>query len=207
MTQLKLKILYQDKNQLKWLNFACFLINSVCISLFLAIILPNLFMQILFTDILLIYQICDFLIIWPFLFLICMKYVKKSELDLKIKDLLRYFNILSCILYLFIPIALGINIFLYFVFINANLVISTYLVLLAISAVVFIEVAFIDQNIFNFLITSTRNKFILWSWFIFCNTLSLFIFLFHLNIFLLVLMFSVLNLISLHFLSHMEISK
>jgi hypothetical protein len=198
---------YQEKNQLKWLNFACFLMNSVFISLFLTITLPNLFMPIIFTEIILVYQICDFLIIWPFLFLICMKYVQKSELNLKIKDLLRYFNKISAILYLSIPIALGINILLYLIFISANLLISTYLVLLSVSIVAFIEVIFMDRTIFHFLTESTRNQFILWSWFIFCNTLSLFIFLLHLNPFLLILTFSVLNLISLHFLSRMEISK
>ena len=199
--------IYKDKNQLKWLNFACFLMNSVFISLFLTIILPNLFMPILFTEFIFIYQICDFLIIWPLLFLICMKYVQKSKLNLKIKNLLRYFNIISIILYLFIPLALGINILLYLVFIRANSFISTYLVLMAISILAFIEAIFIDRFIFHFLRKSTRNKFILLSWFVFCNTLSLFIFLFLLNPFLLILAFSVSNLISLHFLSQMEISK
>ncbi|MFX0146062.1 MAG: hypothetical protein ACFE9C_18490, partial [Candidatus Hodarchaeota archaeon] len=199
--------IYHDKNQLKWLNFVCFLMNSIFISLFLTVMLPNLFMPILFTQIIFVYQICDFLIIWPLLFFICMKYVQKSELKLKIKDILRYFNIISSFLYLFVPLALGMNILLYLVFISANLLISTYLVLMAISIVLFIEAIFIDRFIFHFLTESTRNHFILWSWFVFCNTLSLFIFLFLPNPFLLILTFSVLNLISLHFLSHMEISK
>ncbi|MFW9972875.1 MAG: hypothetical protein ACFFDF_22000, partial [Candidatus Odinarchaeota archaeon] len=199
--------LYQDKIQLKWLNFACFLINSIFISLFLTIILPNIFMPILFTEITLVYQICDFLIIWPTFFLICMKYAKKSELNLKVKDIERYFNILSSFLYLFIPIAIGINIFLYLIFINSNMVISIYVLLLSINFVAFIEVSFMDRNIFHFLTNSARNKFTLGFWFIFCNTLSLFIYLFYSNLFFLVLTFSVLNLISLHFLSHLNISK
>ncbi len=199
--------IYKDKTQLKWLNFTCFLINSVCISLFLTIILPNLFISILFTEIIFVYQIFDFLIIWPFLFLICMKYVQKAELDIKFKGLVRNFSILSYILYLFIATGIGINIFLYLVFINLNVVISTYLVILTISLVLFIEVAFMDRNIYHFLTDSTQNKSTLWSWFIFCNTLSLFIYLFHLNPFLLVLAFSVLNLLTVHFLSRLEISK
>lgn len=199
--------IYKDKTQLKWLNFTCFLTNSVCISLFLTIILPNLFMPIIFTDIIIVYQIFDFLFIWPFLFLICMKYIIKSELDIKLKGLLRNFSILSCVLYLFITIAVGMNIFLYLVFINLNLVIIIYLVLLSSTIMLFIEVAFMDKSIFKFLIDSTRNRFTLWSWFIFCNTFSLFIYLFHLNPFLLVLTFSVLNLLTLHFMSRLKISK
>ncbi|MFW9819529.1 MAG: hypothetical protein ACFFE5_07955 [Candidatus Thorarchaeota archaeon] len=199
--------IFKDKTQLRWLNFTCFLINSVCISLFLTIILPNLFMSVIFTEIIFIYQILDFLIIWPFLFLICMKYVKMSELDIKLKDLLRNFSILSCFLYLFIAIAIGMNFFLYFVFINLNLVITIYLVLLSLTIVLFIEVAFIDRSIYHFLTDSTRNRFTLWTWFIFCNTFSLFIYLFHQNPFLLVLAFSVLNMLTIHFLSHLNISK
>ena len=198
---------YQDRNQIRWLNFTCFLLNSICISLFLAILIPNLLQQLLFTQILLVYQICDFLIIWPFLFLFCMKYVEKSELDIKIKDILRYFNKVSGILYLIIPIALGINIILYMVFINADLIMSLYIALMVISGVVFIETSLIDRSFLYLLFNSTRNKFILWSWFAFGNILSFFLYSFHLNFFLLVLTISLLNLISLHFLSYLDISK
>jgi len=198
---------YQDRNQIRRLNLTCFLLNSICISIFFAIIIPLLLQQLLFTQILFVYQICDFLIIWPILFLFCMKYVEKSELDIKIKDILRYFNKVSGILYLIIPIALGINIYLYMVFISTDLLISLYIVLLVISGVVFIETSFIDRSFFYLLFNSTRNKFILWSWFAFGNILSFFLFSFYQNLYFLVLLISLLNLISLHFLSYLDISK
>ncbi|MEE9376598.1 MAG: hypothetical protein V3V33_01005 [Candidatus Lokiarchaeia archaeon] len=199
--------LYQDRNQLRGLNLTCFLLNSIFFSLFMAIIIPNLFLPLIFSHILLVYQISDFLIIWPFLFLFCMKYLEKSELNIKKKALLRYFSKISSVFYLLIPIALGINIFLYMIFINSSLVISLYVVLLVVSGLVFFEVSLIDRNILSFLFNSSRNKFTLWSWFVFSNVLSLFLFLFHLNYFLLVLTISLLGLISLHFLSYLDVSK
>lgn len=199
--------IYQDRNQVKWLNLTCFLLNSICVSLFLAIILPNLLQYLLFSHVLIIYQICDFLIIWPILFLLCMKYVVKSELDIKIKDLLRYFSKMSSLLYLLTPVALSINVLLYMIFLSVNYIISIYVVLLIVSGGVFIEVAVVDRSLFYLLFNSTRNKFILWSWFAFCNTASLFLYLFYPNIFLLILTISFLNLITLHFLSFLTISK
>ena len=199
--------LYRDKNQVRWLNLTCFLLNSIFFSLFIAIIIPHLLLRVIFSNILLVYQISDFLIIWPILFLFCMKYIGKSELDIKIKDLLRLFSKISSIFYLLIPIALGINIFLYMIFINSNLLISLYVVLLVVSGLVFIEVSFIDRKILLFLFNSSRNKFTLLSWFAFSNILSLFLFLFHSNPFLLVLSISLLGLISLHFLSYLDVSK
>ncbi|MFX0105252.1 MAG: hypothetical protein ACFE75_07160, partial [Candidatus Hodarchaeota archaeon] len=199
--------LFQDKNQVKRLNLTCFLLNSIFISLFIAIILPNLLKHLLFPQILVVYQICDFLIIWPVLFLFCLKYIEKSELDIKIKNPLLYFNKISFVLYLLIPIALSINVFLYMVFMNINIVISIYSFLLITSGVTFFESCFIDRNYFYLLFDSTRKNFILWTWLIFSNTLSLFLYLFHLNVFLLVLTISLLNLISLYFLSFLDISQ
>ncbi|MFX1390701.1 MAG: hypothetical protein ACFE9Z_11605 [Promethearchaeota archaeon] len=199
--------IYLDKNQVKWLNFTCFLLNSVCISLFIAIILPNVLVHLTFEEILIVYQVCDFLIIWPILFFLCMKYVQKSELDVKIKDLLRLYSKLSNILYLLISIAISINILLYLIYINLNLVFVSYIFLLVISGVLFIETLFIDKRILLFLFNSIRNKLILGSWFVFCNSFSLFLYLFHHNFFLLLLLISVFNLGSVHFLSSLNISK
>ncbi|MFX1419828.1 MAG: hypothetical protein ACFE9N_12995, partial [Promethearchaeota archaeon] len=199
--------LYKDKNQVRWLNLTCFLLNSICVSLFIAILVPSLLKDVLFTEILIIYQICDFLIIWPILFLFCMKYIKRSELDVKVKDLLRYFNIISFSLYIIIPIALGINLLLFLLFINFNFIISIYLLLLIITGTIFIESFIFDNNFFYLLFNSTRNKFNLCSWFGFCNILSLFLYLYHQNLFFLVLTFSILNLISTYFLSYLDISK
>ncbi|MFX0034512.1 MAG: hypothetical protein ACFE9I_02590 [Candidatus Hermodarchaeota archaeon] len=199
--------IFTDKNQVKQLNFTCFLLNSISISLFIAIFLPNLLKQIIFTELLLIYQICDFLIIWSFSFLICMKYVEKSELNIRIKNLMHYFAKISFILYLLIPFALGINLYLYLVFMKAEFLISLYLVLLLFSAVMFIENFFLDKNYFYLLFNSTRNQFTLGSWLIFSNILALFLYLFHLNVFLLILTISLLNIVSIYFLSHLDISK
>jgi hypothetical protein len=206
--------LFKDKNQVRWLNFTCFFLNSIFISLFFAIIIPNLLKALLFTEILIVYQICDFLIIWSFLFLFCMKYAEKAKLDLKIKDQLRYFNKISYILYILIPLNLGINLLLSLIFINWDITISTFLFLLTVSGMLFFEVYILDRGYFFLLFNSTRKKFIFGSWFMFCNILSIFLFFISLNVFsplfslfLLVLSISLLNLISLYYLSHLDISK
>ncbi|MCK4381176.1 MAG: hypothetical protein KAW51_08580, partial [Candidatus Lokiarchaeota archaeon] len=199
--------IYKDKNQLKWFNFTCFLLNSICISLFIAIILPNLITQILFTQLLLLYQLCDFLIIWSFLFLFCIKYIEKSELDVKIKDPLLLFNKISFVLYILIPIASGINLLLYLILINQDFVIIILSFLLLISGIAFIEAFLLDKRYFYFLINPSRNKFTLGSWLVFSNTLALVFYLSHSNIFLLMLTISLLNLISVYFLSYLNISQ
>jgi hypothetical protein len=206
--------LYKDKNQVRWLNFTCFFLNSIFISLFFAIIIPNLLKAILFTEILIVYQICDFLIMWSFLFLFCMKYAEKTELDLKIKDQLRYFNKISYILYILIPLNLGINLLLYLIFINWDITISNFLFLLTVSGMLFFEVYIFDRSYFFLLFDSTRKRLIFGSWFMFCNILSIFLFFISLNafpllfsLFLLFLSISLLNLISLYYLSHLDISK
>jgi len=208
-TEIKNSILkyYKDKDQLRWLNLTCVFLNSIFSSIFFSIIIPYLLPYVVFSQILYIYQISDFLILWPILFLLWMKYIEKSELDIRIKDILRFFSKISAIFYLLIPIALGLNIFLYMILINSNLVITIYIVLLMISGLVFIEVSFIDRNLLYLLFNSSRNKFTLWSWFVFSNILSLFLFLFHLNFFLLVLTISFFDLISLYFLSYLDVSK
>ncbi|MFX1312641.1 MAG: hypothetical protein ACFFHD_08525, partial [Promethearchaeota archaeon] len=56
--------LYEDKTHVKWLNFTCYILNSLLISLFIGIILPLTLRQFLYSQILIFYQILDFLIIW-----------------------------------------------------------------------------------------------------------------------------------------------
>ncbi|MFX1571704.1 MAG: hypothetical protein ACFFB0_03070 [Promethearchaeota archaeon] len=199
--------LYEDKTQVKWLNFTCYILNSLLISLLIGIILPLTLRQLLFTQILIIYQILDFLIIWSILFLLCLRYVIKSEIEFKVQDTLLYINHISLILYLIIPAGLSLNFFIYSIFISLNPIVSIYLCILILSGGVLFETFIIDRHSFYYLFNSTRNKFILLSWFIFCNTLSIFLFHFHLNLLLLMLTISVLNLISIYFLSYLDISR
>ncbi len=165
--------IYKDKNQLKWFNFICFLLNSICISLFVGIILPNLIKNILFTQILIVYQICDFLLLWSLLFLLCMKYIEKSGLDVKIKDISPFFNKLSLILYIFISFASGVNLLLYLLLINQNLVVVTLSFLLLVSGIAFLEGFLLDRLYFHFLFKSIRNLFSICSWLLFSTLLAL----------------------------------
>ncbi|MFX1566729.1 MAG: hypothetical protein ACFFCV_00020 [Promethearchaeota archaeon] len=199
--------LYQDENQVNLLNLTCFFLNSIIFSLFIAIIIPQLLPYLVFSHILFVYQICDFLIIWPILFLICMKYIEKSKLDIKVKDILQLFNKISSILYILIPIAVSTNLLLYMILINSSLTSSIYTLILMISGLIFIEVSIIDRNVLHFLLDATQNLFTLSSWIILSNGFSLFLFLFHSNLFLLILMISLLGLISFHFLSKFDVSK
>ncbi|MFX1575263.1 MAG: hypothetical protein ACFFB0_21215 [Promethearchaeota archaeon] len=199
--------IFKDENQLKWFNFICLLLNSICISLFIGIIIPNLIEHLLFTQILLVYQLCDFLLIWSFLFLFSMKYLEKLKLEVKIKDLLLHFNKISLILYIIIPLTSGINLILYLFLINKEIIISIYSFLILASGIAVIEGFILDRGYFYFLFNSIRNRFTLWSWLIFCNITALFFYLGHSNVFLLLLTISLLNLISVYFLSYLDISK
>ncbi|MFX1366500.1 MAG: hypothetical protein ACFFCE_03250 [Promethearchaeota archaeon] len=196
--------IYKNKIQLRWFNFICFLLNSICISLFIGIILPNLMKQLLFTQILIIYQLCDFLIIWSVLFLFCMKYIEKSDLNVNFKEYTLFFNKISYILYLLIPLASGFNLLLYLFFINWEIRFIIFSFLILFSGILFIEGFILDNYYFKFMFKSTRNWFNLWSWLIFCNTLAVLLFLLYLNLFLLMLTISLLNLISVKLSSHLD---
>ena len=200
-------IIYKDKIQLKWFNFICFLLNSINISLFITIILPNLIEQILFSQLLVVYQLCDFLIIWSFLFLFCMKYIEKVELDVKLKNPLLLINRISFLLYILIPLASGINLLLYLFLIKQNFIMIIYSFLLLISGIAFIEGFLLDRSYFYFMFNSLRNEFTLGSWLVFSNTIALVFYLLHSNVFLLLLTISLLNLVSVYFLSYLDISR
>jgi hypothetical protein len=199
--------IFQDNNQVRLLNFTSFLLNSVFISLYLAILIPIMLNNIIFGEILIIYQTLDFLIIWPTSLLFCFKYIEKSELTLKVKNQLLHFKKISFLLYLLIPFASSMNLFLYTMFVNINLAFAIYASLLMLSGIAFFEGIVVDREIFRYLTTSLRNKLIFWSWFIFGNTLSFFLYTFHKDIFLLMCSISSLHLISLYFLSNFNISK
>ncbi len=199
--------IYQEKNQIKMLNFTCFLLNSVFFSLFISVIIPLLTTQLLFNDIIYIYHILDFLIIWPIFILFSLKYIEKSEIDLKIRDPLLYFNRICFVLYLLIPISVATNLLLFMVFNNLDFIIVLFSFLLTLSGGIFFESYIIDRRFFYYLFNSIRDKFTFWSWLAFINTLSVFLFIFHSNWFFLILSWSFLNQSSLYFLSHLDISK
>ena len=199
--------LFQDKNQIKLLNFTSFLLNSISFSGFISILLPSLMKRFLFNQIMVVYQVLDFLIIFPIFLLLCIKYIETSGLDLKLKDLLLYFNKISIVLYLIIPIALASNLLLFLLYIQVEFIISTILFFLTVSGVIFFESFIIDRTIFYYLLNSVRNKFTFYSWCVFCNLSCIFFYFLHFNGFLLMLSFSLLNLISLYFLSYLDISR
>ncbi|KKN45327.1 hypothetical protein LCGC14_0684080, partial [marine sediment metagenome] len=194
--------LFSSKNQFKMLNFLTLLLNSTFISLFFSILAPFLLAQ----DI--SYQVLDFLIIWPIFILFCLKYILKSEINLKVIDPLLICNKISFVLYLIIPIALTSNLFFLMSLLKVDIIIVIYSVLLTISGVIWFESYFIDRKFLGLLSNSTREKFTIGSWFAFCNILSFYIFHFiPLNVFLLGFILSILNQISLYFLSSLNISK
>ena len=199
--------IFQDRNQFRLLNLTSLLLNSVFISLLISILVPLLNNQFLFSGIIYVYQILDFLTILPIFVLLSLKYIENSEFDLKIRDPLLHFNRISFILYLIIPVALSINIFLFMLYREMSFIITFFTVLLSLSGIMFIESFIIDKRFFYYLFNSIRDKFTFWSWAAFCNIISLFFFLFYPNPFLLLVLISLLNQISLYFLSYLDIPK
>ncbi|MCK4383834.1 MAG: hypothetical protein KAW66_11105, partial [Candidatus Lokiarchaeota archaeon] len=200
-------MLFDDKNQIKKYNLACFLLNSIILSIFISYAIPVLIDQFLFSHLITVYQILNFLIIFPFFILFSLKYIEKSEINLKIKNLIPYFNRLSFGIYLLISIALAFNILLFSVYIGLDLITVVFIFLLTVSGVIFFESFIIDRGILHYLFNSTRDKFIFWSYLAFINTISIFFYSIHLNIFFLVFSLSLLNLVSLYFLSYLDISE
>ncbi|MFX1280758.1 MAG: hypothetical protein ACFFA3_15385 [Promethearchaeota archaeon] len=199
--------IYEDRNQFKLLNFTCILLNSAFISLLISILSPLVMHQSLFSGITYVYQILDFLMIWPFFILLSLKYIEKSEFDLKIKDPLLQFNRICFSIYLLIPTALSITILLFMLYIEVDIIISSFMFFLSLSGVIFFEVYILDRRIFYYLFNSIRDKFIFWSWTAFCNIFSFFFFSFYPNPFLLLVLISLLNQISLTFLSYFDIPR
>ncbi|MHA1932663.1 MAG: hypothetical protein ACW96X_09005, partial [Promethearchaeota archaeon] len=199
--------IFQDKNQTKLVNFTSFILNSLFISLLISTLIPVLQDQFLFSHLILIYQILDFLIIWPIFILFSLKYIQKLDIHLKLRDPLLYFNNIGFVLYLLIPIALSINLLLYMIYVNISIMIVIYLFTLLFSVIIFFESYIIDRGYFNFIVNPTRRKLTFWSFSIFVNALSLFFYMFHSNIFILLSMVSLINQLSLSFLSYLNISK
>jgi hypothetical protein len=199
--------IFQDKNQVRLINFTSFFLNSAFISLFLAIMTPIMLNEIVFGDILIVYQSLDFIILWSISLLLCFKYIEKSELTIKIKDQLLQYKKISFLLYLLIPFASATNLLLFTKFKGIPLDFGIYSFLLLYSGIVFFEGIVVDRGIFHYLTKSLRNKLNFLSWFIFCSTVSMFIFRFHNDIFLLMCSMSSLHLISLYFLSKFDVAK
>ena len=200
-------MLFDDKNLIKKFNLTCFLINSITLSIFISYTIPVLIDQFLFSHLITVYQILNFLIICPLFIIFSLKYIEKSEINLKIKNLLLYFNRLSFGIYILISIALAFNILLFSVYIGFDLITVVFIFLLTVSGVIFFESFIIDGKFLFYLFNSIRDKFIFWSYLAFSNIISIFFYSIHLNIFFLVFSLSLLNLISLYFLSHLGFSE
>ena len=214
--------IFQDKNQIKLVNFTSFILNSLFISLLISTLIPVLQDQFLFSQFIFIYQFLDFLIIWPVFILFGLKYIEKSDIHLKrgeikyieksdnhLKNggLLPFFNKISFVIYLLIPTALAINFSLYLIFLSIATPIIIYSFILILSGVIFFESYIIDMRYLGYLFESSGRRLTFWSFFIFSNALSLFFFLYHLNFFLLLSMIALINQISLSFLAYLNIPK
>ncbi|MFX1456523.1 MAG: hypothetical protein ACFFDB_14200 [Promethearchaeota archaeon] len=208
--------IFQDKNQVKLVNFTSFILSSLFISLLISILIPVSQSQIVFSNIVFIYQLLDFLIIWPIFILFSLKYIEKTGIHTKLKDPLRYFDKISLGIYLTIPTALTINILLYMIYLGIDLKLIIYSLILIFSFFLFFEVYIMDSRYFYYLFNSKRNLLTFCSFTIFINTLSIFIFLQISDLlmtqspiwfFLLVSMISLLNQISIKFLSYLNIAK
>ncbi|MHA2258930.1 MAG: hypothetical protein ACXACO_13245 [Promethearchaeota archaeon] len=139
--------------------------------------------------------------------LVSLKYIEKSGIDLKIKNLLIYLNKLSFGIYIIIPLALAFNILLLSIYVGFDLITLIFIFILTVSGTIFFESFIIDRRYLYYLFNSTRDKFIFWSYFAFSNAFSIYFYTIHINIFFLVFSLSLLNLISLYFLSYLDISE
>ncbi len=199
--------IFKDKNQIKLVNFTSFILFSLFFSLLISILIPVFQDQFLFSHIIFIYQFLDFLIIWSVFILLSLKYIEKADIHFKIRDPLLYFNKICFVIFLLIPTALSINILLFMLYVNVNITSIIYVLILIFSGIIFFESYIIDRRFLYYLFHSKRNKFTFWSFSFFINTLSLFLFMYHSNIFLLLSIFALINQISLSLLSHLDISK
>ena len=198
---------YENQNFLDRLNFACFVMNSTYLSLFITLNSIIFISQIFSSLEVIIFLVFEFLTIWSILMLFSIKYFKNKELGLKIKDLPLYLSKIGVILYWIFSTSITINVIIIMNHINIEVFYLIFLFLLILSGSVLFEIFVVDTLYFNFLIKTARRQQNFWSWFIFSNVLSMYFYIFHQNVFLLILTISLLNLISLHFLSQIGISK
>ncbi|MFX1411456.1 MAG: hypothetical protein ACFFA6_13980, partial [Promethearchaeota archaeon] len=208
----KLSYFFKDKNQIKMQNLICFLVNSIYISMLLSLVSSIVFKQIMFKDLIIIYQILNISIILPILFLFCLKYIIKAEIDLKVRNLLLSIHKISLILYLVLPIAVASNLFLLILKLDLKVPISIYLFLIIFSGmifsgVLFIELFVLDNRYFYYLLVAYRYKLMFWSWLAFWNIFCVFLYVFHLNIYFLLLLISLGNLIDSYFMVYFNIKN
>jgi len=180
---------------LRILNSACFIINSLFISIWISFLTPISWYN----------QIFEFLIIWSTLLLCSLKYIELSGIKLKVKPLTNFLNGLSLFLYCLLPTAILLNVLIFLIEVEVEILYSLFLISLLGSSILFLESFVIDKYLFKYLISKIRNQMIFWSWFIGCNLFSIYLYLFHLDIFLLLLTLSLLNLISTYFLSQIDV--
>ncbi len=202
-----LSYFFKDKNQIKLQNLICFIINSIYFSILISVISVNIYRQLLFRDLILIYQILNILIILPFLLLFCIKYIIKSELELKVKNVLIYIHKISYFIYIIVPLATAFNLFLLLLKLDVALTNSLYLFLIILSGMLFTELFIFDNHYFYYLFVTTRNKLMFWSWVIFGNFSCIFLYFFHLDEYILILSFSLVNLIDSYFISYFNIKN
>ena len=180
---------------LRILNSVCFIINSLFISIWISVLTPISWYN----------QIFEFLIIWSTLLLCSLKYIELSGIKLKVKPLTKFLNGLSLFLYWILPTAILLNVWIFLIEIEVEILFSLFFISLLGSGILFLESFVVDKYLFKYLIPKIRNQIILWSWFVGCNLLSIYLYLFHLDIFLLLLTLSLLNLISTYFLSQINV--
>jgi len=192
-----LMLYFEDEDKIKAINFTCFVLNSTYLSLFIAWISP----------VLLFYQILEFLIIWSILILLTLNYLKKSDLEYTYKGIPDYLNILSIIFYLLLPSSISIILFPIFIEFGVEIYLIVLYSGLFIGGFIFLEANFLDKYYFECLKERTNSILTYWSWFISSNVLCTYLYLLHLNLWLLLLSISIVNLVSIYFLDQIESKK
>ncbi|MFX0072202.1 MAG: hypothetical protein ACFFAO_14030, partial [Candidatus Hermodarchaeota archaeon] len=188
---------FKNKNQVKFLNFTCLIINSTCISLVIVIT----------SVISLVSQVLLFLILWSSLILCCLKYFKSSELVSIFPHFNSFTNRISLILYLLPPIALSIISFQNLSLQKLDIVFIVLLSLLVFTGFSFIELFLVDNIIFKYISDPIKKRLIFYSWGLFCNILCYTLYIVHSNVFLFLLSLSLLNLITFHFLNQLPLKN
>lgn len=188
---------YKEENHLKLINFLCFFIIFTLLSIIISILLP----------LSLYYQVLSFLLIWPILMLLCFWHFKHSKLSLKFPKLARFLNVMSLIMYFFIPASITFIFSINLIDLKINIIYLIFLSVMFFSGILFLEICFIDKIILK-LLTKNLNKWLtLLSWGFACNFSCYFFFLFHYNPYLLILTLVLTNIVTNYFLKQIDINR
>ncbi len=188
---------FKNKNQIKAINLICFIINSTYISLVVITISISL----------LILQVLLFLTIWPVLILFCLKYFKSSKLESIFPNFNSSISKISFILYLLLSIAISVNIILNLMMLDINVVILVLIFISLFAGIIFLEIFIFDNIIFRLLSESKKMQITCYSWVLFCNISCFNLYIFHSDLFLLLLSLSLLNLVSIYFRNKLPIKN